>query len=299
MERDDFEDSYYFSNKGNFSISILKVSNQPIFWKGDEVTAEESDIKCKEEFPKFYNELKEFISFVKSILKCDVYAYSYPRKGGRDFFYYHFYMDFKGYATWDMENENETLKEIDKDILLDAFYDIKDEFSFSEHNYSFLNNGHMFVTEDMWPGNGYSISYRDPADMKSKYYDDRRGKFEMSIYLKSKSLTKENTNNINVRELTGGESKKFISDDYPGLIDMCHQYPKVVKSMLKGQETEFHYNHCVIELRNFIIYRIRLSFSIWTPLFHETPHGRILNMLKSMEWDEDTKSKLKDLGYNI
>ena len=173
--------------------------------------------------------------------------------------------------------ESNDFPEIDIEFLLEAFSDIKDEFDLYHLDINPLSVGYMFVNDNNWKGNGFMYEYSEPRDKDSKYYQDRRGSFRIRIFYKKKG--------------TGFLGK---------IGKMAEEYSNHVKQYCKnmGQEVEFHYNqnHYECGYRDddkVEVYLIKLDFDIWTPLFHETPYGRTINMLKKLGYDKDDEMKSK------
>lgn len=187
-------------------------------------------------------------------------------------------------------------KEIDPEIFLDYFHDIKDEYNLIELSKDIFKNGSFSVNNDNFKRNGYFYSYREPYDKNSKYYNDREGNFMLTII--TESTIKRNSAGFYSHYTNDEQTFNLLDMDYPNLRNDIKIYEDNIKKYHKLNKQV-----CTSTVRSstrpgsdISLIETVITFYIYTD---ETDNARTLKMLKSMKWDDNMKSKFKEIGYNL
>lgn len=192
-------------------------------------------------------------------------------------------------------------KEIDVNLFMDSFVDIIDEYDLSQVNKrdaTYIVQGYGFLISENWY-DGYFFNYHEPYDVKSNFHTQRLANF-------SANIVKKTIKNSNVKEYIGGDaSKSLLMTEFPKLIEDINTFIETVINIHKSrkQSCKPNINVWLNTCRDFNFYHIAISFEVYTPKFHETPDGKTLNMLKSMDktnrWSDDYRKRFKDIGFDI
>jgi len=194
-------------------------------------------------------------------------------------------------------NESHDNEEIDVNLFMDSFIDLIDEYDLSQVNKNIVQ-GYGFLRSENWH-DGYFFNYHDAYDPKSNFHTQRLANFTANI-------VKKTIKNSSVKEYIGGDAcKSLLMTEFPKLIEDINTFIDTVINIHKSRKQSCKPNITVWlnTCRDFNFYHITISFEIYTPKFHETPDGRTLNMLKSMDktnrWSDDYRKRFKDIGFDI